>query len=59
MAKLIKAIADEQAPGLIITGKQAIDDDCNQVGQMLAALLGRPQGTFANAITVEGGSPCP
>ncbi|MDR3449767.1 MAG: electron transfer flavoprotein subunit beta/FixA family protein [Alphaproteobacteria bacterium] len=54
VAKLIKAIADEEVPGLIITGKQAIDDDCNQVGQMLAALLGRPQGTFASAISVEG-----
>ncbi len=54
VAKLIKAVADEEAPGLIITGKQAIDDDANQVGQMVAALMGRPQGTFANEITVEG-----
>jgi len=54
VAKIIKGIADEEAPGLIITGKQAIDDDSNQVGQMVAALLGRPQGTFANEITVEG-----
>ncbi len=54
VAKIVKAIADEEAPGLIITGKQAIDDDSNQVGQMVAALLGRPQGTFANEITVEG-----
>ena len=54
VAKIIKAIADEEAPGLIITGKQAIDDDSNQTGQMIAALLGRGQGTFANAITVEG-----
>ncbi|WP_068073293.1 electron transfer flavoprotein subunit beta/FixA family protein [Novosphingobium lentum] len=56
VAKIIKAIADEEQPGLIITGKQAIDDDSNQVGQMVAALLGRPQGTFANEITVEGDS---
>ena len=54
VAKIIKAIADEEQPGIIITGKQAIDDDCNQVGQMIAALLGRPQGTFANEIAVEG-----
>lgn len=54
VAKIIKAIADEEAPGLIITGKQAIDDDSNQTGQMIAALLGRGQGTFANEITVEG-----
>ena len=54
VAKIVKAIADEEAPGLIITGKQAIDDDSNQTGQMIAALLGRGQGTFANAITVEG-----
>ncbi|MET0251874.1 MAG: electron transfer flavoprotein subunit beta/FixA family protein [Novosphingobium sp.] len=54
VAKIVKAVADEEQPGLIITGKQAIDDDSNQVGQMIAALLGRPQGTFANAITVEG-----
>ena len=56
VAKIVKAIADEEAPGIIITGKQAIDDDSNQVGQMIAALLGRPQGTFANEITVEGDS---
>jgi electron transfer flavoprotein beta subunit len=54
VAKIIKGIADEEAPGLIITGKQAIDDDSNQVGQMVAALLGRPQGTFANEVSVEG-----
>ena len=54
VAKIIKGVADEEAPGLIITGKQAIDDDSNQVGQMVAALLGRPQGTFANEIAVEG-----
>ena len=54
VAKIVKGVAEEEAPGLIITGKQAIDDDCNQVGQMIAALLGRPQGTFANEIAVEG-----
>lgn len=56
VAKIVKGIADEEAPGLIITGKQAIDDDSNQVGQMVAALLGRPQGTFANEVAVEGDS---
>ena len=54
VAKIVKAVADEEQPGIIITGKQAIDDDANQVGQMVAALMGRPQGTFANEITVEG-----
>ena len=54
VAKIVKAIADEEQPGIIITGKQAIDDDSNQVGQMIAALLGRPQGTFANELTIEG-----
>jgi electron transfer flavoprotein beta subunit len=54
VAKIVKGVADEEQPGLIITGKQAIDDDSNQVGQMVAALLGRPQGTFANEVTVEG-----
>ena len=53
VAKIIKAVAEEEDPGLIITGKQAIDDDCNQVGQMVAALMGRPQGAFANKIKVE------
>ena len=56
VAKILKGIADEEAPGLVILGKQAIDDDCNQTGQMLAALLGRPQGTFASEVTVEGDS---
>jgi len=56
VAKIVKAIADEEAPGLIITGKQAIDDDSNQTGQMIAALLGRGQGTFANEISVDGDS---
>ena len=54
VAKIVKAIADEEQPGIIITGKQAIDDDSNQVGQMIAALLGRPQGTFANELMIEG-----
>ena len=56
VAKILKAIADEEAPGLVILGKQAIDDDCNQTGQMLAALMGRPQGTFASEVTVDGDS---
>ena len=54
VAKIVKGVADEEAPGLIITGKQAIDDDSNQVGQMVAALMGRPQGTFAGEVTVDG-----
>ena len=56
VAKIVKAVAEEEAVGLVITGKQAIDDDSNQVGQMVAALMGRPQGTFANEVTVEGDS---
>ena len=56
VAKILKAIADEEQPGLVILGKQAIDDDSNQTGQMLAALLGRPKGTFASEVTVEGDS---
>ena len=55
VAKLLKAIADEEAPGLIILGKQAIDDDSNQTGQMLAALTGWGQATFANEVAVDGG----
>ena len=54
VAKILKAIAEEEQPGLFILGKQAIDDDSNQVGQMLAALLGWPQGTFASKIEVDG-----
>jgi electron transfer flavoprotein beta subunit len=54
VAKILKAIVDEEQPGLVILGKQAIDDDSNQTGQMLAALLGRPQGTFASKVEVEG-----
>ena len=56
VAKLLKAIADKEQPKLIILGKQAIDDDCNQTGQMLAALLGWAQGTFASKITIDGDS---
>ena len=54
VAKILKAIVGEEAPGLVILGKQAIDDDSNQTGQMLAALLGRPQGTFASRVEVDG-----
>ncbi|MDY7574005.1 electron transfer flavoprotein subunit beta/FixA family protein [Actimicrobium sp. CCI2.3] len=54
VAKLIKALADKEQPQLIILGKQAIDDDCNQTGQMLAALLGWPQATFASKVVVDG-----
>ncbi len=56
VAKLLAKVVEEEAPGLVILGKQAIDDDSNQVGQMLAALTGRPQGTFASAVVVEGDS---
>ena len=45
---------DEEGPGIVLLGKQAIDDDCNQTGQMLAALSGRPQGTFASKVEVKG-----
>ncbi len=54
VAKILKAIAAAEQPGLIIMGKQAIDDDCNQTGQMLAALLGWPQGTFASKLVLDG-----
>ena len=54
VAKLLKAIAEEEQPGLFILGKQAIDDDSNQVGQMLGALLGWPQGTFASKVEITG-----
>ena len=54
VAKLLKALADKEQPGLIIMGKQAIDDDMNATGQMLAALLGWPQGTFASRVSIEG-----
>jgi len=56
VAKILKGVADAEAPGLIILGKQAIDDDCNQTGQMLAALLGWGQGAFASKVTVGEGS---
>jgi len=54
VAKILKKIVDEEKPGLVILGKQAIDDDCNQTGQMLAALLGWPQGTFASKVAIDG-----
>ncbi len=56
VAKILKAIADEETPGLVILGKQAIDDDSNQTGQMLAALLNWGQGTFASKVEVDGSS---
>ena len=56
VAKILKAIVAEENPGLVILGKQAIDDDSNQTGQMLAALLGRPQGTFASKVEIDGDS---
>jgi len=55
VAKILKSVIDAEKPGLVIMGKQAIDDDCNQTGQMLAALTGWPQGTFASKLAVEGG----
>jgi len=54
VAKILKAIVAKEQPGLVILGKQAIDDDCNQTGQMLAALLDLPQATFASKVKVEG-----
>src|SRR3954468_15117641 len=56
VAKLLKAIVAKESPDLVILGKQAIDDDSNQTGQMLAALLGWPQGTFASKVVLESGS---
>jgi electron transfer flavoprotein beta subunit len=56
VAKLLAKVMDEEAPGLVILGKQAIDDDSNQTGQMLAALTGRPQGTFASKVEIAGDS---
>ena len=56
VAKLIKAVAESEKPDLVITGKQAIDDDANQVGQMLAALLDWPQATFAHSLELGEGS---
>ena len=55
VAKLLKAVVDKEHPQLVILGKQAIDDDCNQTGQMLAALLGWPQATFASKVEVADG----
>ena len=57
VAKLLKALVDKEQPGLVILGKQAIDDDCNQTGQMLAALADLPQATFASKVEIEGTSP--
>jgi electron transfer flavoprotein beta subunit len=54
VAKILKALVEEEKPGLVIMGKQAIDDDCNQTGQMLAALTSWPQGTFASKVVIEG-----
>ena len=53
VAKILKGVVAAEQPGLVIMGKQAIDDDCNQTGQMLAALLNWPQGTFASKVTIE------
>jgi electron transfer flavoprotein beta subunit len=55
VAKILKALVEQEKPELVILGKQAIDDDCNQTGQMLAALLGWPQGTFASVLKLDGG----
>ena len=55
VAKLLKALVDKEKPGLVILGKQAIDDDCNQTGQMLAALCGLPQATFASKVEIVDG----
>ena len=55
VAKLLKALVDKEQPGLVILGKQAIDDDCNQTGQMLAALCDLPQATFASKVEVLAG----
>jgi electron transfer flavoprotein beta subunit len=54
VAKILKQVVENESPDLVIMGKQAIDDDCNQSGQMLAALLGWPQGTFASKIELDG-----
>ena len=54
VAKMLRVLAEREQPGLVIMGKQAIDDDMNATGQMLAALLGWPQGTFASRVAVEG-----
>ncbi len=54
VAKILKAIVDRESPDIVIAGKQAIDDDCNQTGQMLAGLLGWPQGTFVSKLEIGG-----
>ncbi|WP_066717068.1 MULTISPECIES: electron transfer flavoprotein subunit beta/FixA family protein [Hyphomicrobiales] len=56
VAKLLRKVVEQESPGLVILGKQAIDDDCNQTGQMLAALLGWPQGTFASKVELAADS---
>ena len=56
VAKLLKALVDKEQPGLVILGKQAIDDDCNQTGQMLAALADLPQATFASKVEIADGA---
>jgi electron transfer flavoprotein beta subunit len=56
VAKILKGVADAEQPGLVIVGKQAIDDDSNQTGQMLAALLGSAQATFASKVEIDGNS---
>jgi electron transfer flavoprotein beta subunit len=56
VAKILKAVIADENPGLVLLGKQAIDDDCNQTGQMLAQLLGWPQGTFASEVAIDGDS---
>jgi electron transfer flavoprotein beta subunit len=53
VAKILKGVVEAEQPGLVVMGKQAIDDDCNQTGQMLAALLGWPQGTFASKLVFD------
>lgn len=55
VAKLLRTVVNREAPGLVLLGKQAIDDDCSQTGQMLAALLGWPQGTFASKVSIDAG----
>ncbi|WP_449256367.1 electron transfer flavoprotein subunit beta/FixA family protein [Bosea sp. (in: a-proteobacteria)] len=56
VAKILKKVVEQEAPGLVVLGKQAIDDDANQTGQMLAALLGWPQGTFASKVELAAES---
>jgi electron transfer flavoprotein beta subunit len=55
IAKILKAVVEQEGPKIVLMGKQAIDDDCNQTGQMLAALLGWGQGTFASDVKLDGG----